>query len=212
MTRAIQIHRRPERSVASTRPSRSPRPTHPRTFGPRARCVHDMIHQPPTFVYFLNTHVTPALASRLDIVRQECSGCMQRMCDTLHVPSPLPACPPAPPQNTGRIQFILKRAPAKRHFNGPSMPPPLDPCPNDSMCEVAVKITKPGCGHVVGSRCLSFWLLKGHTRCPICRTEWFVKEDVDERAGAEGRLSAMREAWQWRKTKLPVAGKKGWFV
>lgn len=39
-----------------------------------------------------------------------------------------------------------------------------------------------------------------------------MKEDVDERAGAEGRLSAMREAWQWRKTKLPVAGKKGWFV
>lgn len=215
MRRPVIIQRSPKHHQRNVSAPRSPTPTAPRSFGPRAQTVHDLDHRPPTFTYFLNTHIKPAVASRLDIAHQECSGCHRRMCDEIHAPQPAPVClprpPPLPPRNTGRIQCIPDRLPTKRRPNGPGVPRPLLPanvCPDYAKCEVAVRISTPGCGHVLGSRCLAIWLAEGNEGCPVCRTVWFEKDGVNEKDGLEGLLSVMREAWPWRWVRLPVAGSK----
>lgn len=212
MTRPIPISeraQRPQRAISDSSLRRNPKPTTQRPCGPHAQTVDDLIHSPPNFAYFLNTYVQPTRASQLGIGCQDCCGCHKHMCDEIHIPLPCSPYQPTPlvlpTQNPGRIQCLPNRKPVKQWLNGPDAPSTRDVCPDRTNCEVAVKITTPGCGHIFGSRCLAGWLTFARANCPICGTVWYVDKEPAERP------SVMREAWPWR-VKVPVSGDWEWLL
>jgi hypothetical protein len=208
MSRPMNIDRSGQRQLNTTSTRRSPMPSSPSYFGPHTQTVHEPNYRTPTLAYFLNTYVKPQKVSQLDAIHHDCSDCGRRMCDDIHRPVPdaaaPPTPPPLPPRNPGRIQCLPDRT--RRQPNGPDAPTPctpVDACPDRARCEVGVKITTPGCDHVLGSSCLAAWLTLGGTRCPVCGTVWF------ERVDGPVRTSVMREAWPWSEMKLPVGGGAG---
>jgi hypothetical protein len=160
-------------------------PTSP-FFGPRAQTVNDFVLPTPPLANFLNSNLRIISIDELGEEHEDCIICKKRMCDSirtstssteihrpiLHTPAPSPE--PAY-QNTADVSSPSPSIPLSLSSAGSDNDE--DHCPNRVTCEVAVRITRPGCGHIFGSRCLFVWLQIGSFKCPICRTLWFRSRD-----------------------------------
>jgi hypothetical protein len=142
----------PHRSLTATQIVTTP-PVYASQFGPRPQCVHDTIFPTPSLANFLNNNMERVPIDRLGAVYQTCIVCSTSMCDRLHY------------FQSPRCRQVLKPYPtqayqeALRHQNAKTPPqaasePTDDRCSDASRCEVAVRVTRPGCRHVFESRCL----------------------------------------------------------
>lgn len=201
----------------------SPRPSHPssprRTFGPRPRLIIDILYPLPSLAYFLANFIERVPIARLGPIHRRCIFCQTRMCNEMHLP--LPRHPPAPTDGDNEIDDEGQENPplppspsrtVRKHPRDtkPCLPiypaqiplPPShtpDTCPDCRRCEIAIRITVPECGHVIGSRCLVGWLRPRNIKCPICQTLWFRSED---------RSWVLVEGWP-RPGVMTVAGRRG---
>jgi hypothetical protein len=152
--------------------SASSRPITPPQYGPRPQSVQDLISPVPSLVNFLNNNLERIPINQLGAAHRQCIVSLNRMCDEVHHLNP-PDLTPTQPQ-----------APQTRAPNAPGQPAPgqepestPDLCPDRTKCEIAVRVTRPGCCHIFGSRCLIMWLRKMRIRCPICDALWYKMDD-----------------------------------
>lgn len=196
----IPTHIHPSHHAPAIMPSRPAHPTIPRTFGPRPRIITDILFPTPSLAYFLANSLERVPIARLSPVHRRCIFCQARMCSEMHLPLPRtrpaapapdddndndndeePENPPLPPSPSCPVPKHPRDTIPRLCVNPaaivlPPSPAP-DTCPDRSRCEIAVRVTMPGCGHVIGSRCLVGWLRLRNIKCPICQTLWFRSDD-----------------------------------
>jgi hypothetical protein len=150
--------------------STSSHPLTPTQYGPRPQSVQDLIFPVPSLVNFLNNNLEHIPIDQLGLAHRQCIVCLNGMCDELHRTDPVNSSPTQPPLTRAPN---LPGQPAAEHESEPTS----DPCPDRSKCEIAVRVTRPGCYHIFGSRCLVTWLRKTRIRRPICDALWYKMDD-----------------------------------
>ncbi|KAF1842275.1 uncharacterized protein K460DRAFT_409691 [Cucurbitaria berberidis CBS 394.84] len=189
---------------------------------PRITVTDCIREEPMPLVVWLNSCLTRVSASDLSEPDRRCAICQRTMCDFYPLLKmayeqaqkrpvhPAQAAAAAPAQVTSkslptadpraRNKSAHPRNPPGTHEEPPFGAKPEHTCDAGfrSECEFPIKVWTTGCEHFVGHSCLEWWIIRGRTKCPSCRTVWFKR--------AKNRRQTLKEAFSWW-TKSCLLGK-----